>query len=292
MFFVVSTGRSGTKTIANVLSLIEGCVCLHEPAPELILESSSYRYGTVSASDLCKILLETRSPRMNASVYCESNQTLALIIPVLAEAFPQARYVWLIRNGLDVVASAYQKQWYTGHSENHDRYEDCPPIERAWIDGRIEGDRCRDMTAIEWSRLDRFGRCCCYWSHVNRMIESDLNKYAAGRFKMLRLEEIDRQLPTIIDWMGMKAVIVPKAGRYNEAKRDPYYWTRWTIEERGTFEHWCGNLMDRYYPRWRKSKGVWKGVDYYFRSSLFSKLSGNYKHAKLINSLLARNRTS
>jgi hypothetical protein len=255
MFFIVSSGRSGTQTIARALSLVPGCVCLHEPSPELILESSAYRYGMIDHAELAKTLRETRQVTVNGSVYCESNQTLSLMIPVLADVFPGARYIWLIRNGLDVVASAYQKQWYTGHSENHDRYEDCPPIEKAWIDGRIQGDRCGDMSAVEWANLDRFGRCCWYWSYTNRVIESDLNQYAPDRFFLLRLEDIDKELTSLIDWMGLKVEIVPTVGRHNIAKGVPYHWTEWSAEERTTFEYICGDLMDRFYPSWRMYTG-------------------------------------
>lgn len=255
MFFILSSGRSGTMTISRVLSQINGCVCLHEPSPELILESSEYHYGKLSKEKIKDLLLKTRKPFVDGSVYCESNQTLSLMIPVLADAFPEARYVWLIRNGLDVVASIYQKQWYSGHSENHDSYEDCPPIEKAWIDGRIRGDLSGDMSSDEWATLDRFGRCCWYWAYVNRIIENDLNRHASTRYYRLRLEEIYEDLPTLIDWMGLKASIAPLVGQHNIAKRIPYHWTDWTESEWEKFEHWCGDLMDCLYPSWRMFRG-------------------------------------
>jgi len=279
-------------TIARVLSSINGCVCLHEPSPELILESSEYRYGKLSKEKIKELLLNTRKPFANGSVYCESNQTLSLIIPVLAETFPEARYIWLIRNGLDVVASIYQKQWYSGHSENHDSYEDCPPIEKAWIDGRIRGDLCGDMSSDKWARLDRFGRCCWYWSYVNRLIEADLNKYVAARYKIIRLEEMEMELARVIRWMGLKYAVVQKSVRHNVAKRKLYLWTCWTDKERSLFEHFCGRLMDRFYPLWRTSNGEWKGLRYDSRSGFFPRFNSNYKFVKRVNRLLARNKSS
>jgi hypothetical protein len=221
---------------------------LHEPAPQLISESSGYRYSVISAHELRQLLLATRPSIENKAVYCESNQNLSLIIPVLAQTFSAARYIWLIRNGLDVVASAYSKQWYSGHSENHDCYEDCPPLERAWIDGRIEGDRCGDVSADTWQTLDRFGRCCWYWSYINRVIESDLNEHANGRYKIIRLEELSSALSDLIKWMGLKSALVPGVRRHNRGKREPYPWTQWRVAERATFMRWCGGLMDRFYP--------------------------------------------
>ena len=292
MFFVVSTGRSGTMTIARLLSLMDHCVCLHEPSPELILESSAYRYGSLGHSEVKSILASSRSERVNGAVYCEANQTLSLVIPVLTDAFPAASFIWLIRNGLDVVASTYQKQWYSGHSENHDRYEDCPALEKAWIDGRIEGDRCGDMTALQWRGMERFERCCWYWSYVNRIIESDLKEYASDRFKRLLLEELDIKLAAIIRWMGLKAAVLPTAGTYNVAKRRPYHWTGWTDDQREVFDRWCGNLMDRFYPTWRTPSGGWKGVRYRQRSGMFARLSSNYRLVKCANALFAPNRNT
>ncbi len=192
---------------------------------------------------------------------------LSLIVPVLAEEFPDARYIWLIRNGLDMVASAYQKQWYTRHSENYERYEDCSPLKKAWIGGRIQGDRCGSMSSAEWANLDRFGRCCWYWSYVNQLIERDLKKYAPDRYFILRLEEINKKLLNLIDWMGLKVSTAPTAGRENIARRIPYHWTDWSAQEQRTFQFWCGDLMDRFYPLWRTciSKEVKLFVTQYLR---------------------------
>ena len=276
-------------TIARVLSSINGCVCLHEPSPQLILESSEYRYGKLSKEKIKDLLLKTRKPFVNGSVYCESNQTLSLIIPVLAETFPEARYIWLIRNGLDVVASTYQKQWYTGHSENHDRYEDCSPIEREWIDGRIDADRCGDMSSQEWSRLDRFARCCWYWNYVNRVIENYLNQYCPGRFFLFRLEEMDKIFNDLVKWMSLKAAILPLGGRFNTAKLDPYQWIKWTIEEKKTFEHFCGDLMNRFYPSWKAATGEWNNVKYYSYPGIMRRIKNNHKLVRKINDLFALN---
>lgn len=285
MFFIVSTGRSGTMTIARVLSQINDCVCFHEPSPELILESSAYRYGDFSKKKLKEVLLNTRKPSVNGSVYCESNQTLSLIIPVLAETFPEARYIWLIRNGLDVVASAYQKQWYTGHSENQARYEDCSPIAKAWIDGRIRGDQCGDMSYSEWADLDRFARCCWYWGYINRVIEKDLNKYAPGRFYLLRLEEMDKKLRDVLKWMDLKAKILPLAEPFNRAKRQPYHWTCWSLDKRKTFDRFCGKLMDQFYTSWKTCTEEWKCVNYYSYKGPLRRIKSNPKLIKKINDL-------
>ncbi|UCC54423.1 MAG: sulfotransferase [Anaerolineaceae bacterium] len=262
MFFIVSTGRSGTATVAEMLSSVPGYVCLHEPDPALILESSGYRHSDITADEITAVLQQTRHSRLDGRIYCESNQTLSLIIPVLAETFPQARYIWLLRNGLDVVASAMQKQWYSGFSENHNRYEDCTPLEKAWIDGRIRGDRTGDMSGVEWDRLDRFGKCCWYWRYINRLIGCDLNELNVDSYYLLRLETLVQQMPSLLAWMGVETSDGLIAVQQNIAKRRPYHWSRWNLDERQVFESWCGDLMDDYYPEWRNVDGNWQGIAY------------------------------
>lgn len=252
MFFIVTTGRSGSTSIARSLNQVDGCYTVHEPEPQLILESSGYRYGEVSAGTIKEILRETRHPTVDGKVYCESNQTLSLIIPILADEFPQAQFIWLIRNGMDVVASTYQKQWYTGHSENHDRYEDCPPLEKAWIDGRLRADRVGELTEVEWNNLSRFAKCCWYWGYVNRVIKDDLTTHAANHFFTLRLEEADKKLPDLVRWMGLNPRNAPILSFDNPAKKGIHHWTDWTQDEHAVFDRCCGLEMDYQYPGWRE----------------------------------------
>ncbi|MDH5682455.1 MAG: sulfotransferase, partial [Spirochaetota bacterium] len=198
MFFILSTGRSGTTTIARSLNTIDGLYAVHEPAPELIRESSAYHYGKMTQEEIAKILTDTRKPLVDGSAYCESNQCLSLMIPALREVFPEARYVWLIRNAMDVVASTMQKQWYTGHSENNDNYENCSEIEKDWIDGRIRGDLCGEMSPEEWENMSRFAKCCWYWSYVNRVIKRELSGLGQSKHYVLLLEDIDEEYRKLV----------------------------------------------------------------------------------------------
>lgn len=251
MYFVVSTGRSGTQSLTALLEALPGYRAFHEPEPALVRESAAFRYGDLGQEAVAAILRDTRTPQVDGLVYCESNQTISLLLPVAADIFPEARFIWLIRNGLDVVASAYQKQWYSGHSENHDRYEDCPPVERQWIDWRIRGDLSGEMTEQEWEALSRFGKCCWYWGYVNRTIEKDIAGLSGDRRFFLRLENLDGTLPELLDWIGVAGRASIQAPRRNMALRVPYHWSGWSGEEKGLFDRFCGDVMDRHYPTWR-----------------------------------------
>lgn len=286
---MVSTGRSGSTTISRAISLIDGCDCFHEPDPALICESSSYRYGETEKEDIKKIIQETRPKNNCKKIYCESNQKLSLIIPVLVELFPEARFLWLIRNGLDFVASAEQKRWYMRESEDGVPYEQCSSTVQDWIDGRIEGDRCGELNSMRWNEMSHFERCCWYWNYVNTVIEDDLEQYASRSYARLRLEDINTDLSRVLSKIGLNHLIAPAPARHNTAVNQPYHWTDWTEKERQIFENWCGETMDSVYPSWRRNDGTWVGVNYSSESGILGFLRGRYRLVKWVNSLLASN---
>jgi hypothetical protein len=289
--FIVSTGRSGSTAISLAISLIDGCECFHEPEPALIREASLYRYGEIEKRDLKKIIKESRPKSKNEKIYCESNQKLSLIIPVLAEIFPGARFLWLIRNGLDFVASAEQKRWYARESEDGVPYEQCSSIVQDWIDGRIEGDRCEEVSPARWNGMSHFERCCWYWNYVNTVIQGDLKKHASGNCARLRLEDINTDLSRVLSEIGLRHLVAPAPARHNTAVNQPYHWTDWTEKERKIFEDWCGETMDSIYPSWRRNDGTWVGVNYSSESGILGFLRGRYRLVKWVNSLLAPNLT-
>ncbi|MCH9806512.1 MAG: sulfotransferase domain-containing protein [Alphaproteobacteria bacterium] len=248
--FILSTGRSGTMTLARLFQGLESVHAVHEAPPELVLEASGYAYGEVSHETVREIVRESRQAP-EGKTYVESNQNLSLIVAVLEELFADARYIWLVRNGMDMVGSAMQKQWYTGHSENHSRYEDCPPIERMWIDGRLRGDRLGLVPAEEWEAMERFEKICWYWGEINRTISKATSQMGTDKIKTVRLEDLSEQSGEVFQWLGLDA---PARGETvaNTAKSAPYHWTEWTPSQLEAFERHCGDIMDRFYPTWRE----------------------------------------
>ncbi len=112
MFFALSTGRSGTQTLAHVLTQSPGCLCLHEPHPQLVRESVLFREGRLSQADAIDLLRRTRPHPAADRAYGESNNRLSLMVPALAAAFPEAKFIWLQRDARDVVASELQRGGY------------------------------------------------------------------------------------------------------------------------------------------------------------------------------------
>jgi len=254
MFFILGTGRCGTLSMANTLMEQANCICLHEPEPSLIEEAPAYHYGRVDAAFVTDLLLRTRLPVLNGKTYGESNQTLALVVEPLAVAFPEAKYLWLMRSGLDVVASAVARGWYSGRGIGGRAPAECTSLQQRWIVHRIRGDLCGDVSADEWAGMSPFEKCCWYWGYVNRTIEQDLQAAVPqAQWRYMRLEDAAEHLDDVIPWLELQRTRRAAPAHHNGAKDyEPYRCASWNAAEWDAFERWCAPLMDRFYAGWRQ----------------------------------------
>jgi acetyltransferase-like isoleucine patch superfamily enzyme len=243
-FFVVSTGRSGSMTVARVLSQHPDVTCLHEPHVQLIRLST--RWAEAATADRTALRAEldalydlALSP---TPVYGESDQNLSLLLDPLLDRYPEARVVWLVRDGRDVVASGVARGWYgPGVSENVRR--------AAWDAHRLQGDRLGDVPAAAWAAMTPFEKNCWYWAYVNRTVRERLAALPAERWTWVRLERLAERAEDVFRLIGVDPVPV-EVGRHNRGRPS----RPWTPEERAAFRRLCGDEMDRSYPGWRSGR--------------------------------------
>ena len=246
--FIVGTGRSGTHTAAKLLSAIPECSVLHEVKPRLLEESLAYLYGRADVNGLRLLLKQTRSPEAlgGARLSGESNQRLSFVLPILSQVFPDASYLWFIRDGRDSVASFHQRLWYD-REEQRKRPGAVP-----WVRARIKADEVGEMSASEWERLGSFGRCCWYWSFVNRLIKNESQRLKL-KIRLCRLESIQDDLPGILDFLGISRdkapSVIPWADRSSGVP--PLSWRYWSQRDLEIFSDFAGKEMDEFYPGWK-----------------------------------------
>lgn len=264
MFFVLSTGRAGSRTMATVLSQSPNCECLHEPEPRLIAETVQFRHGEIPLEEMTKLLAGRGETQVPGRVYGEANNRFTVVIPALRAAYPQARFVWLVRDGRDYVASADQRGWY------HPQPEGAEPNE--WEATRLRGDLVGAVSPEQWAAWSPFERICWSWTYVNCLARDELAATGADVFR-LRLEDLESSIDDLADFLGLERV--PWAiGRHNarvDAAVDPsrhaqrvnrvdriLTWSSWSVERRAQFEELCGGLMDDAYAGWRSEDGTWQ----------------------------------
>lgn len=255
MFFVPNTGRSGSKTVAMALSQSPDCECLHEPEPRLVEEASRFRYGSIEPAAIVEILRRTRRAARPSAVYGETHNKLSLIVPLIELAFPGSKYLWLVRDGRDVVASSHQRGWFGIH--------EYAPGASPWARWRLQGDAVGEVDPSEWASWDAFERCCWNWNYVNRLIQGDLEEIDAQRRRLLRIEELGAKLPELCEFLGITPVsfVIDRANRRvsdgdaEEARNlvpSVITWHDWSPEQKAVFVKHCGALMDELYPGWRE----------------------------------------
>jgi len=259
MFFIVSTGRSGTTTLACTLDQSPNCTCLHEPKPRFVRKAPLYHYGELSEEKVAKALRATRQCSQTC-VYGESSHKLTFILPILAEIFPRAKYIWLIRDGREVVASSLARGLYKPTEQVEAENPNHPEHLLDWHRYRLNGARDGSMQAERWDSMSRFEKNCWRWSRINQLIEQHTCHLNLPTRKV-RLENMAGRLPRLSLWLNIAEPISGfKVGRHNATQENRPSWKDWTINERRIFERWCGEMMDKHYPDWRSQDGAWRNT--------------------------------
>ncbi len=242
LFFVVSTGRAGSTSIAAMLSQHSQIACLHEPNPLLIRMSYELAYGIKGmeqiTTELKHIYADTGVFQEN-TIYGESDQKLGNLILPLAELLPDAKFIWLIRNAEDFVTSSYSRGWF---QENEFEHYD----KKHWLTAAHHRKYRIDLKDEEWKKLDAFGKCCYYWSFWNKTIEQQLERIAPKRWMQVKMEEIDTKTEAILHFLNAKNEPFSTI-KTNIAQQPLTPKKAWEAEQVDLFKKYCQPYMDKWY---------------------------------------------
>lgn len=250
--FVCSTGRSGSQSIARNLDRHPQISARHEPHFNLIRLSTEYAHGIKSAErakrELLAIYQHASTIPADYPVYVESDQKLSNLAPLIHDLFPQAKFLWLIRDGIDVVASTYARGWF-GENEYKPTADGGSRKLGIFHEFRLVGhlaDPRLDEPA--WKAMSTFERNCWYWSFWNSEIRRAFGVIDDSKLKILRLEDFEQKTDELSDWLGVRSQSL-ESGIHNRAKSyKPYSMESWSDSERGEFWKWCRELMGEFYP--------------------------------------------
>ncbi|MBU2359445.1 MAG: hypothetical protein KKB02_11020 [Alphaproteobacteria bacterium] len=247
--FVASTGRSGSTTISDVLGTNTTIVSRHEPRLQLVKWSTDYLHGEISEQEITERLGEMFLDRSHfdaGRTYLESDQKYFNLIGSLCRILPEAKFIWLVRSGVDVVASGMRRSWFSDPS--HKNWDVVHWYFHAY---RPRGDLAGAMSPAEWQAAGPFERNCWYWDFVNRRIRADLADLPDTRKLYLRLEDMSNRLSDLQTFLGTGHSAL-KSKESNAALHAKHHVAQWTEQERAIFSRRCGALMAELYPevRW------------------------------------------
>lgn len=200
-FFIVSSGRSGTAMLHKALSAVQGVEMHHEYMVQIAQPLAVRRYmGLADAKEAARLIGETYGGAVRYSAaahWGDSSNKLSWLIPDLAAAFPDARFVHLVRDGRKVASSYFHKlggECYDDRSTailqahiDDPRTHPAPPPEKKywWPLPRPES---ADATAFRG--FSQFERICWHWAEINRVILAELARLPANRTLFARLEDL------------------------------------------------------------------------------------------------------
>jgi len=180
--FFISTGRTGTKFIAELLKLCPRVKAYHEPEPTLMSVSSELYEANLSRENQGLIFKSVRYEKMLKHQladfrYVESNQTLISLVDGILLNFPNAKVVFIVREPYCFAQSAYRKGWFANDS--------------VWENNRIGHQ--------DVSTMGQLKAIFNYWSTVNRVAIEKSALY--GQCTIVKLEELTSDIEKLKEVM-------------------------------------------------------------------------------------------
>ena len=232
--FIVSSGRTGTKAIAQHLSHCYPEVwARHEPSPSWRLRMGTTRElcGRITREELVGRLVKLRRglvAGVGESVYVESNPYLAGFVGVLGEVFEEVRVVHVVRDARTYVRSGVNFGAFRGLKKLAAEW---------WPDWWPKPERCKSEFGFKWGEMDSIERLAWFWKLVNEKLNEGEGIYGA-RYLRITFEELfagdGEGLLRLTDWMGLKR----SSGIAEEARRERVNASR--REVLPEWEKWCG----------------------------------------------------
>jgi len=248
MFFILTTGRSGSTSIAKALNQHQDINCHHEPRQQLIRLSTEYAHGEKSREMVLAELYDIfiQSTTFASGFYGESDQKYFNLVPLLHELMPHAKFIWLVRDGRDVVASTFARGWFANNEYNPD--EDNYLL-KVWKKYRLNGAKCGTFSENKWDELSAFERCCWYWHYVNSTIESSFSSIPQDQKLRISLNELPEKYGDVQKFLGISDVSAITNIVANRAKSgdSPVSENHWSEEQKRIFNKHCGAGMSRWF---------------------------------------------
>jgi len=214
-FFIVSSGRSGTALLHKALSA--DAEMQHEYMVQITQPLGVRRYlNLIDSEKTLKVLAQTHGAAIGysaASHWGDSSNKLSWLIPELAELFPRARFVHLVRDGRKVAGSYFRKLGEECYDDRSTRILQAhydspahapapPPEKKYWWPVPLRGD----PMARAFRSYSQFERICWHWAEINRVIMSSLAMLPCERQLFVTLEDLrasPREVKQLYDFLNL-----------------------------------------------------------------------------------------
>ena len=241
--FVLSTGRTGTKTLARLLDLSPEIDAFHEPHPQLLQERKAARWDVhrnerayEQIFTLSRGAMLFRSHFRNR-IYAETSARLTFFAPVIKKLLPESRFFFIHRDPRAVIRSGMRRGWYVDHPADFARVRPVPG-EAAWE---------------EWESWSPFEKICLYWDSHNRFSLDFYEDDGASQVLSIRADDLFTGA-AVSDIFAHLDVPSPSPGnvervlskKLNAQKQDEFPKApNWSTDMIETLHRMAGDTMER-----------------------------------------------
>jgi hypothetical protein len=201
----------------KAISAAGGVEMHHEYAVQIVQPLAVRRYmGWAKRDEALNILRSTYGAAVAYSAaahWGDSSNKTSWLIPELAELFPRAKFVHLVRDGRKVASSYFHKlgdECYDDRSTaalaryaaDPERVLAPPPEKKYWWPLA----RPNDSRSAAFQGFSQFERIAWHWAEINRVILSSLSALPAERRCFVRLETLQadpRAVAALFAYLGL-----------------------------------------------------------------------------------------
>jgi hypothetical protein len=260
-FFIVSTGRSGTKSIAETLNEHPQISCKHEPYMIFNRISTEYAYNFKSEREVLYELYFfykkcSFSDELKENII-ECDWKYSNLICLLKKIFPESKFIWLIRKADSFVSSANGRGWFDDYEFNYpfssvfseDRIADKSIFDEYrmfFARYRLNGAGLKEVTESEWKKMNSFDRCCWFWNYWNQMIEKNLNEISSDDKMLIRLESFSSELSKLLFFIKVSDDLKMTIKHSNKAYYKKNEVKSWSPNQKMIYNHFCSRGMKKW----------------------------------------------
>ena len=246
--FILSTGRTGTKSLAEGLAG-EQIVSLHQPpfSRLLTIASNYYLHGWLPESALRWLVKRIRATQILQSdcrCYIQAFSLDHLPAKIISEQIPGVHIVHIVRDPRTFVPSYLN--WM------HTRFKSF--IANKFIIGwQPSGYFTGEFSWNEWHKMDEFERVCWLWVYKNRMLEKifhNTDNYLQIYFEDLFLSKNKQTFDNLLSFIGVpNQVNLTHIFQHVKNRSKKTYippWEEWPSERQKRLSDICGEQMIHY----------------------------------------------
>ena len=246
--FILSTSRTGTKTLAEGLAG-GGILSFHQPpfSRLLTIASNYYLHGWLPKHALEWLVAQLREPQIltaGCSYYVQVYSLDYLPAKIISQKHPNVYVVHIVRDPRTFVPSYLN--WM------HTRFRSF--VANKFVLGwHPSGFFTGEIPWRTWREMNEFQRVCWHWTYKNTLVESLFEgeeHYVRIRFEDLFSTRGPKVLRDALSLVGIpyRDGFTAMLGRSRNVSRKTYFppWEGWEPERKQQLLDFCGEKMRQY----------------------------------------------